>query len=51
VISYKVGDKQYLALVTGWGSHVSGDFVSLYGEPFVSMPTNNGQLIVFALAQ
>lgn len=49
VISYKVGEKQYVAVVTGWGSHVSGDYKVLFGEPFASMPTNNGQLIVFSL--
>ena len=49
VISYKVGDKQYIAVVTGWGSHVSSDYKALFGEPFASMPTNNGQLIVFSL--
>ncbi|MDO9709383.1 pyrroloquinoline quinone-dependent dehydrogenase [Paracraurococcus lichenis] len=49
VISYKIGDKQYIAVVTGWGSHVSGDYKVLFGEPFNSMPTNNGQLIVFSL--
>jgi PQQ-dependent dehydrogenase (methanol/ethanol family) len=51
VISYKAGDKQYIAVVTGWGSHVSGDYKVLFGEPFASMPTNNGQLIVYALPQ
>ena len=49
VISYLANGKQYVAVVTGWGSHVSGDFKSLYGEPFASMPTNNGQLIVYSL--
>ena len=33
----------------GWGSHESGDYKVLFGEPFESMPTNNGQLIVFSL--
>ena len=49
VISYKAGAKQYIAVVTGWGSHVSSDYDVLFGEPFVSMPKNNGQLIVFSL--
>jgi hypothetical protein len=38
--------QQYIA---GWGSHVSGNFKPLYGEPFASMPTDNGQLLVFGL--
>jgi PQQ-dependent dehydrogenase (methanol/ethanol family) len=49
VISYAVKGKQYLAVVTGWGSHVSDNYCALYGEPFCSMPTGSGQLMVFAL--
>lgn len=49
VISYMVGGKQYVAVVTGWGSHVSGNFPGLFGEPFTSMPTDAGTLMVFSL--
>jgi PQQ-dependent dehydrogenase (methanol/ethanol family) len=49
IISYMAGGKQYIAEVTGWGSHVSGNFKPLYGEPFVSMPTDAGQLVVYGL--
>ena len=49
VISYSAKGKQYIAVVTGWGSHVSGNFGPLFGEPFTSMPTDAGQLIVFGL--
>jgi PQQ-dependent dehydrogenase (methanol/ethanol family) len=49
VISYAVNGKQYVAVVTGWGSHVSGNFPGLFGEPFTSMPTDAGSLLVFAL--
>jgi PQQ-dependent dehydrogenase (methanol/ethanol family) len=49
VISYAVDGKQYIAVVTGWGSHVSGNFKPLYGEPFLSMPGDTGQLLVFGL--
>ncbi|MBX5455032.1 MAG: PQQ-binding-like beta-propeller repeat protein [Acidobacteriia bacterium] len=49
VISYAVNGKQYIAVVTGWGSHVSGNYGPLFGEPFLSMPTDNGQLLVFGL--
>lgn len=49
VISYTAKGKQYVAVVTGWGSHVSGNFCPLYGEPFCSMPTDAGQLLVFAV--
>jgi PQQ-dependent dehydrogenase (methanol/ethanol family) len=49
VISYSANGKQYVAVVTGWGSHVSGNYCPLFGEPFCSMPTDAGQLIVYAL--
>jgi outer membrane protein assembly factor BamB len=49
VISYTARGKQYIAVVTGWGSHVSGNYCPLFGEPFCSMPTDNGQLMVFSL--
>ncbi|MBV9248475.1 MAG: PQQ-binding-like beta-propeller repeat protein, partial [Acetobacteraceae bacterium] len=49
VITYLVNGRQYVAVVTGWGSHVSNNYKTLYGEPFISMPGDNGQLLVFAL--
>ena len=49
VISYAVKGKQYVAVVTGWGSHVSGNYAPLFGEPFTSMSSEGGNLIVFAL--
>lgn len=49
VISYTAKGKQYVAVVTGWGSHVAGNYGPLFGAPFNDMPTDNGQLIVFAL--
>ena len=49
VISYSAKGKQYIAVVTGWGNFVSGNFSPLFGEPFNSMPTDNGQLLVFSL--
>ncbi len=49
VISYSARGKQYVAVVTGWGSHVSGNYGPLYGEPFVSMATDAGSLLVFSL--
>ena len=48
-ISYMVGGKQYIAVVSGWGSHVSGNYPGLFGEPFTSMPTEGGNLIVYSL--
>jgi PQQ-dependent dehydrogenase (methanol/ethanol family) len=49
VISYMAGGKQYIAVVSGWGSHVSGNYGALFGHPFTEMPTDAGQLIVFSL--
>jgi glucose dehydrogenase len=49
VISYMAKGKQYIAVVSGWGSHVSGNFGPLFGHPFTDMPTDSGQLIVFGL--
>jgi alcohol dehydrogenase (cytochrome c) len=49
IISYAVNGKQYIAVVTGWGSYVSGNFKPLYGEPFESMPDEGGNLLVFGL--
>ena len=49
VISYTAKGKQYVAVVTGWGSHVSGNFAGLWGEPYISMATEGGNLMVYAL--
>ncbi len=49
VISYEAKGKQYIAVVTGWGSHLAGNYGPLFGHPFDTMPTDNGQLIVFAV--
>ena len=47
-ISYMAKGKQYVAVVSGWGSHVSGNFPGLFGHPFTSMPTDAGNLMVFS---
>jgi alcohol dehydrogenase (cytochrome c) len=47
-ISYTAKGKQYIAVVTGWGSHVSGNYPGLFGHPFTSMPTDAGNLMVFS---
>ena len=49
VISYTAKGKQYIAVVTGWGDFASGNFAPLFGEPFSSMATDSGQLLVFSL--
>ena len=42
VISYTAKGKQYVAVVTGWGSHVSGNYCPLFGEPFCSHADRRG---------
>lgn len=49
IITYAVNGKQYIAVTTGWGSYVSQNLATLYGEPFKSMPMDGGTLNVYAL--
>lgn len=48
IISYMAKGKQYIAVATGWGSLVGDDYKVLYGEPFTSMPSDQGSLMVFS---
>jgi PQQ-dependent dehydrogenase (methanol/ethanol family) len=49
IISYSVEGKQYIAVATGWGSLVGDAYPDLFGEPYKSMATDAGALVVFAL--
>ena len=49
IISYLAGGKQYVAVMTGWGSLVGDGYGDWWGEPFKSMPKDSGVLKVFAL--
>ncbi len=49
IISYTAEGKQYVAVATGWGSLVGDAYPDLFGEPFKSMATDSGALVVFAL--
>ena len=49
IISYMAKGKQYIAVATGWGGLAGDDYKVLYGEPFTSMPTDQGALVVFGL--
>jgi glucose dehydrogenase len=49
IISYMAQGKQYVAVMTGWGSLVSDDYAKLWGEPFTSMPKDSGVLKVYAV--
>ncbi len=49
IISYLAGGKQYVAVMTGWGSLVGDGYGDWWGEPWKSMPKDSGVLKVFAL--
>jgi alcohol dehydrogenase (cytochrome c) len=49
IISYGVNGKQYVAVMTGWGSLVGDEYPALFGEPFGSMPKDSGALVVYSL--
>jgi len=49
IISYSAGGKQYVAVMTGWGSLVGDEYPALFGEPYPSMPKDSGALVVFTL--
>ncbi len=48
-ISYMAKGKQYVAVMTGWGSLVGDGYGELWGEPWLSMPKDSGVVKVFAL--
>ena len=49
IISYMAKGKQYVAVATGWGGLAGDDYKVLYGEPFTSMPVDQGALVVFGM--
>jgi outer membrane protein assembly factor BamB len=49
IISYAVKGKQYIAVMSGWGSLVGDGYAAMFGEPYKSMPKDSGTLIVFSL--
>jgi alcohol dehydrogenase (cytochrome c) len=49
IMSYSAGGKQYIAVVAGFGGMVSDDFAPTFGEPYKSMPRDDGILVVYAL--
>ena len=48
-ISYMAKGKQYVAVMTGWGSLVGDGYGDLWGEPWKSMPKDSGVLKVFSV--
>ena len=49
IVSYSAGGKQYIAVVAGFGGMVSDDFAPTFGEPYKSMPRDEGVLVVYSL--
>jgi len=49
IITYLAGGKQYVAVMTGWGSLVGDGYGDWFGEPWKSFPKDSGVLKVFAL--
>jgi PQQ-dependent dehydrogenase (methanol/ethanol family) len=49
IISYTAGGKQYIAVVAGFGGMLSDDFAPNFGEPYKSMPRDEGVLVVYSL--
>ncbi len=49
IMSYSANGRQYIAVVAGFGGMVSDDFAPTFGEPYKSMPRDDGVLVVYAL--
>jgi alcohol dehydrogenase (cytochrome c) len=49
IISYQAGGKQYIAVMTGWGSLVGDEYAGLFGEPYASMAKDSGAVVVYSL--
>ena len=49
IISYNVNGKQYIAVTAGFGGMASDDFGPTFGEPYKSMPRDEGILVVYSL--
>jgi glucose dehydrogenase len=49
IISYSAGGKQFIAVTAGFGGMASDDFAPTFGEPYKSMPHNEGILVVYSL--
>jgi alcohol dehydrogenase (cytochrome c) len=49
IMSYSAGGKQFVAVVAGFGGMVSDDYAPTFGEPYKSMPRDDGVLVVYSL--
>lgn len=50
IISYKVGNKQYVAVMTGWGGLAGDDYGAFFGGTFAPMPKDSGIIKVVRVA-
>ncbi len=51
IISYVANGKQYIAVTAGFGGMLSDGYGPLFGEPYKSMPRDEGILVVYTLPQ
>jgi len=49
IISYSAHGKQYVTVAAGWRSLVGDGYGDMFGEPFKSMPTDQGYLVTYTL--
>ena len=49
IVSYMANGKQYVAVTAGFGGMVSDGFAAMFGEPYKSMPRDEGILVVYSL--
>ena len=48
-VSFSLDGKQYIAVMTGWGSLVGDEYAALFGGPYPNMANDTGAIVVFAL--
>ena len=49
IISYSAGGKQYIAVTAGFGGMLTDGWGTAFGEPYKSMPRDEGILVVYSL--
>jgi len=49
IISYSAKGKQYVTVAVGWGSLLGDQYPKLFGEPYTSIPTDQGYLVTYTL--
>jgi glucose dehydrogenase len=49
IISYSAGGKQFIAVTAGFGGMLTDGWGAVFGEPYKSMPRDEGVLVVYSL--